>query len=69
LIGLVDLPVSLLGLIGLRFPEEVDGRDLHKLFIDKRAKGLEACYIFDLAACHQAAARGSSEWRGLRTRR
>jgi len=68
LIGLVDLPVSLLGLIGLRFPDQVDGNDLHRLFTDRQAKGLEACYIYDLVPCHQAAARGSSEWRGLRTR-
>jgi arylsulfatase A-like enzyme len=32
LIGLVDLPVSLLGLAGLRFPGPVDGADLQALF-------------------------------------
>lgn len=69
LIGLVDLPVSLLGLLGLRFSGEVDGKDLHELFINPEAKGLEECYIFDPIPCHQAFARGSSEWRGIRTRR
>ncbi len=69
LIGLVDLPVSILGLLGLEFPCEVDGQDLHHLFIDEKARGLESCYIFDYIPSHQAAARGSSEWRGIRTKR
>jgi arylsulfatase A-like enzyme len=69
LIGLVDLPVSLLGLAGLRFPAAVDGDDLHALFTDPRAIGPQACYIFDLIPCHQAMDRGGSEWRGLRTQR
>ncbi|MBI2190596.1 MAG: sulfatase [Planctomycetes bacterium] len=69
LIGLVDLPTSVLGFTGLRFPGAVDGRDLHALFTTPGARGLEACYIFDLIPCHQAWARGDREWRGLRTPR
>ncbi len=69
LISLLDLPVSLLGMIGLNFNGEVDGMDLHRLFTDKSSKGRKECYIFDLIPCHQAAARGDSEWRGIRTQR
>ena len=69
LIGLVDLPVSLAGLLGLEFPGEVDGMDLHRTFLDPAQPTRESCYIFDLVPCHQAAARGGTEWRGLRTRR
>lgn len=69
LMGLVDLPVSILGLLGLSFESDVDGIDLHTLFTDASALGRDECYIFDLIPCHQAAARGSREWRGLRTRR
>ena len=69
LIGLVDLPVSLLGLAGVDLPGEPDGLDLHALFVDPAARGREECYIFDLIPCHQAAARGGTEWRGVRTRR
>jgi len=68
LIGLVDLPVTLLGLAGLAFPEPVDGTNLAALMTDRHARGLDACYIYDLVPCHQAAARSGSEWRGLRTR-
>jgi arylsulfatase A-like enzyme len=68
-IGLVDLPVSLLALAGVTPPPDTDGADLHALFADPSAQGRDACYIFDLIPCHQAAARGGTEWRGLRTRR
>ena len=67
MIGLVDLPVSLLGLLGMKFSGNVDGKDLHRLFLDRDAKGLDECYLFDLVPCHQAADRGGSEWRGIRT--
>jgi len=69
LIGLVDLPVSLLSLLGLCLPGLPDGQDLSRLFIQPGAKGLDACYIFEYTACHQAVARGEREWRGLRTPR
>lgn len=68
LIGLVDLPTSILGLVGLRFPDAVDGVDLHRLIIDPEAQGLGACYVYDLVPCHQAMARGGSEWRAIRTK-
>jgi arylsulfatase A-like enzyme len=69
MIGLVDLPVSLLGLAGLKFPSDVDGRDLHALFTDKDARGQDACYIYDLLPAHQSPMRGGREWRAIRTRR
>ena len=69
LISLVDLPVSLARLAGTSFPEGTDGLDLHRLFLEEDARGPEACYMFDLIPCHQAAWRGSREWRGIRTAR
>ncbi len=69
LIGIVDLPISLLALAGADVTHGVDGWDLHTLFTDPEAKGRDECYIFDLIPCHQAAARHGTEWRGLRTDR
>ena len=69
LLGLVDLPVSLLGLAGVSPPGDTDGADLHQVFVTPGAAGRDACYIFDLIPCHQAAARGGTAWRGLRTDR
>ncbi len=68
LISLLDLPVSILGLAGFSFPGPVDGQDLHELFLDPQAEGLEQAYLLDTVPCHQAWARGGSEWRGLRTK-
>ncbi len=68
LIGLVDLPVSLMGLMGLEFKNKTDGMDLSGLFTDKTAKGLDYAYIFDLIPCHQAYDRGDTDWRGLRSK-
>ena len=69
LLGLVDLPVSIMSLLGLKFAGETDGRDLSSLFTDPAATGLDACYINDLVPAHQAEFRGDTSWRGVRTKR
>ena len=66
MIGLTELPGSLLSLAGLEFPE-AEGSNLRQIFTDRQAKGLEACYIFDLIPCHQSTWRGTDAWRGVRT--
>jgi arylsulfatase A-like enzyme len=68
LIGLTDLPVSLLSLLG-RPLAAPDGRDLQALFREEGTCGQEACYIFDLVPCHQSMDRGTDAWRGVRTAR
>ncbi len=68
LIGLVDLPVTLLGLLGLSFGGPTDGTDLHDLLLKPDARGLDVCYIFDQVPCHQAEDQGSPAWKGVRTR-
>lgn len=68
-IGQVDLPVTLLGLLGRRFAGPVDGADLHRVLLDAGAAGREACYLANPVPCHQAEDRGDREWRAIRTRR
>jgi arylsulfatase A-like enzyme len=67
LLGLTDLPVSVLGLMGLLYPGSVDGCDFHLAFCDPRVPGAEECYVFDYIPCHQAYRRGGEAWRALRT--
>jgi len=69
LIGLVDLPVTLLGLMGLAFPQPVHGADLQSIFRSQHAPGCDACYILDYIPAHQAYHRGGEAWRGVRTHR
>lgn len=65
LISLTDLPVSLVGLMGLDFCTETDGQDLHHLFVDENAKGPDYTLIYELIPCHQAESRGGREWIGF----
>lgn len=67
LIGLTDLPVTLLSFLGMKLPG-ADGEDLSALFSDPAAHGNDACYIFDLVPAHQSAFRGTRAWRGVRTK-
>jgi Arylsulfatase A and related enzymes len=67
-IGLTDLPVSILNLLGLNFPNTTDGKDLSELFTDPNAVGLESCYIYDLYPCHNAYVKGYEAWRGIVTK-
>lgn len=69
LIGLVDLPVTLAGLLGLAFDGRPDGLDLSAMVRGKGGQRRDSCYLFDLVPCHQAAFRGSSAWRGVTTGR
>ncbi len=66
LIGLTDLPVSLMGLLGCPLSAP-DGHDLQGLFRNGKGDGQEACYIYDLVPCHQSMWRGTDAWRGVRT--
>lgn len=68
LIGLVDLPVTVAGLLGLSFSAQTDGVDLSGMAL-RGGDGLAECYIYDLYACHQAADKGQEAWRGIRTGR
>ncbi len=61
LIGLVDLPATVAGILGIGLPG-ADGRDINR---DRR----EAVLIYDLVPCHQAADRNGHEWMGVRTER
>lgn len=68
LIGLVDLPVTIAGLLGLSFENETDGKDLSKVVLGEE-QGQSECYLYDLYPCHQAADKGMKAWRGIRTQR
>ena len=68
MIGLVDLPVTLAGLLGLSFTGETDGVD-GSAMVCGGPDGRETCYLYDLYPCHQAFDKGLRAWRGIRTRR
>ena len=69
LLGLVDLPVTLLGAMSLKFPEPTDGKDYSSLFLDEKASGPDAVYLTEYTASHRAHDRGTPAWRAIRTMR
>lgn len=69
LMGLVDLPVTLLSALGLTMGGETDGKDLSHVMQDPSARGLDDVYMFDLYPCHNAYSKGLTAWRALRTDR
>jgi arylsulfatase A-like enzyme len=69
MIGLVDLPVTVAGLLNLRFTEKTNGADLGAMVTAETPTGLDNCYLYDLYPCHQAFDKGMQAWRGIRTER
>lgn len=67
LIGLVDLPVSIAGLLQTNFYTEVDGRDLHRLFLERDACGRDAVYMAEYFPAHNWGQKRGTEWRAVRT--
>ncbi len=68
MLGLVDLPVSLLGLLGLEIPG-AEGEDLSGFLSGETTEGRAGTYLFDLVPCHQAFSRDGHDWRAVRTKR
>jgi arylsulfatase A-like enzyme len=67
--GLVDLPVSLVGLLGLSFDGPIDGADLSRLFTEPGATAPAEVLMCNLIPAHQAVWRGDTRgWFGLRSR-
>ena len=69
LIGLVDLPATLLALLGVEPGYAMDGLDLSRLLRIEGSGARESCLVFDSVPCHQAADRGGDSWMGVRTPR
>jgi arylsulfatase A-like enzyme len=65
--SLVDMPETLLSMMGLSFPEKRDGVDLSPMFLENRP-GLESAYAASHVPCHNATVRPYDAWRALRTK-
>ena len=65
--SLVDLPETLLSMMGVSFDELRDGVDLSPMFLEGKP-GLECAYIASHVPCHNAAVRPYGAWRALRSK-
>lgn len=72
LIGIVDYAPTLLGLLGVPVPAEMQGHDLSSYLVDPEADRSDApaaVYLQEATAGDQAVAQGMVPWRGVRTSR
>ena len=69
MISLVDLPVTLMGLLGLHFQTEVEGLNLAALFGNDTLKGPDVSYACVQLPCHQAFGPNQYAWRAVRSSR
>ncbi|GBC97887.1 Arylsulfatase [bacterium HR17] len=69
LVGIVDLAPTLLALMGLLVPEDMDGTDLSAHFLGERASENASVFLMDLVTADEAFVQGLREWRGIRTAR
>jgi arylsulfatase A-like enzyme len=67
--GLVDLPVTLLGITGLSFSEKRDGADLSKLLLHGVPPENHSTYISICIPAHQRIDLGRTEWYGVKTKK
>jgi len=65
--SLVDLPETLLSMMGLSFPEKRDGVDLSPMFLENKP-GLAYAYTASHVPCHNASVRPYGAWRALRSK-
>ena len=65
--SLVDMPETLLSMMGLSFPEKRDGVDLSPMFLENKP-GLDNAYIASHVPCHNASVRPYDAWRALRSK-
>lgn len=69
MISLTDLPVTLLGQMGLQFTQPVDGQDYSRVLQNADACGADVCYGFVQLPCHQAFGKNQYAWRAVRDQR
>ena len=65
--SLVDMPETLLSMMGLSFPEKRDGVDLSPMLLENKP-GLDCAYIASHVPCHNVSVRPYGAWRALRTK-
>ncbi|MEE4195445.1 MAG: sulfatase [Anaerolineae bacterium] len=67
LFSVADLAPTLLAVLGVPVPEEMEGENLHPVLVGREAEEPDSVFINNYAAFDQA--KGMQPWRGVRTKR
>lgn len=65
LLSIIDISPTLLGLLGLRFENEIDGTDCSRVLQNPVVKGQDFIYSYSYVPCHQAMFREVRSWRAI----
>jgi arylsulfatase A-like enzyme len=69
LMSLVDLAPTLLSMMGLEVPPDMEGVDLKEYVLGGQGPEIDSVFLMDLVPADEAAMQGLKEWRGVRTKR
>lgn len=67
LLGIVDITPSILGLIELKIPREMEGNDLSAVILGKKEAEPTSVFLSEIVPVDEGYAQGIKEWRGIRT--
>ncbi len=69
LFSTVDVAPSLIGLLGIPVPAEMQGADLSAVILGRSEVGPDSAFLMDMVAVDEGYVQGLMEWRGVRTAR
>ncbi|MGC8718236.1 MAG: sulfatase family protein [bacterium] len=69
LLSVVDIVPSILGLIGIKIPSEIEGTDLSRVMFGHEENGAGSVFLMEIISTDEGYMQGIREWRGVRTSR
>ena len=69
LLSIVDIMPSILGLLGIKISEKMEGIDLSKVILGLEDKGPNSVFLQEIIPVDEGHFQGIREWRGIRTSR
>lgn len=69
LISIVDIVPTILGLVGVNIPKDIEGEDLSRVILGLEDDGPSSVFLQEIVPVDEGYAQGIREWRGIRTLR
>ncbi|MGC8970755.1 MAG: sulfatase family protein [bacterium] len=67
LLSIIDIVPSILGLLGIKAPEKMEGADLSRVMLGGEDKIPNSVFLQEIVPVDEGYAQGIKEWRGIRT--
>jgi len=69
LLSIVDIVPSILGLLGIKIPQKIEGIDLSRVMLGREDKLSDSIFLQEIVPVDEGYTQGIKEWRGIRTTR